>query len=417
MNIFNELSKRNSYQPDLTSADEACRRTYGQASEKLAFITTNYQNIDLDKLTPEEIYDICSILSSDLALCCELFLKSIYIYENGLKGTDINAIWDNLAHPKEIYINNNGIVSMLRVDNDGNPILDKNGNKTFIDKNGNVLQNGTQGSKVKKSGHDLEHLITNIISKDSKILLNIMMTTKPTEQTEKYKQVDLVDILTVKGGVEPKKRISDSQYEDWLNQHAMTFVEARYAGQKNPDTDVAFLFHLATQCKSLAQYIIEPERRENIDLTIEEMKNLPEVITQLKNLNRNLVTQDLIKLVINDESKKKNLEKITKKSVIKIFDKIKPRQFYSLIKLFDDEELAFVCYSMILCSTKDKHLDYPLLHMFNSQEILNICLYLKKNTNIKINKDTLEKLLYIYAEKRMEKLNFYNIDTNKKKNF
>lgn len=405
MNIFTELSQKNNYQPNLTSTQESCERTYRQAIRKLDKITQYYSNIDLSKLSEEDIYDACCEAAADLALCCELFLKSIYIYENGLKGTNIDVMWNNLARPQvkdqngnDMYINN-GIVSMLRVDSSGNHILDENGNKTYIDENGNILRNGQQGKKIQKSGHDLEHLITTVISDESRLLLDIMMTANLMEETDKHTKVDLIDILTSKGAVESERKMTESQYRGWLNQHAVTFVDARYAGQSYHNIEVAFLFHLATQCKALAEYVIEPDKKENVNLTEEEIRNIPNVISKVAAISKRLVTQDLIKLVIHDDKKRKKLEGNSQPGIIELFLTAKPSHFYSLVSDFEIDEIAFVCESMARCSIKKEKsmngIDYfqALLNVIKPNEFLNICIYLKGFTKNKINRELFELLL------------------------
>lgn len=406
MNIFTELSQKNTYQPNLTSTQESCERTYRQAIRKLDKITQYYSNMDLSKLSEEDIYDACCEAAADLALCCELFLKSIYIYENGLKGTNIDVMWENLTHPQltdsngnEMYIDNNGVISYVYVDANKQPILDERGNKTYIDENGNILRNGQQGKKIKKSGHDLEHLITTVISDESRLLLDIMMTANLMEETDKHTKVDLIDILTSKGAVESERKMTESQYRGWLNQHAVTFVDARYAGQSYHNIEVAFLFHLATQCKALAEYVIEPNKKENVNLTEEEIRNIPNVISKVAAISKRLVTQDLIKLVIHDDKKRKKLEGISQPGIIELFLTAKPSHFYSLVSDFEIDEIAFVCESMARCSIKKEKsmngIDYfqTLLDAIKPNEFLNICIYLKDFTKNKINKELFELLL------------------------
>ena len=53
MNVFTELSQKNTYQPNLTSTQESCERTYRQAIRKLDKITQYYSNIDLSKLSED----------------------------------------------------------------------------------------------------------------------------------------------------------------------------------------------------------------------------------------------------------------------------------------------------------------------------------------------------------------------------
>ena len=416
MNVFTELSQKNTYQPNLTSTQESCERTYRQAIRKLDKITQYYSNIDLSNLSSEDIYDACCEAAADLALCCELFLKSIYIYENGLKGTNIDVMWNNLARPQvkdqngnDMYINN-GVISMLRVDNDGNPILDENGNRTYIDESGNILRNGQQGKRIQKSGHDLEHLITTVISDESRMLLDIMMTANLMEETDRHTKVDLIDILTSKGAVESERKMTESQYRGWLNQHAVTFVDARYAGQSYHNIEVAFLFHLATQCKALAQYVIEPDKKENVNLTEEEIENIPNVISKVAAISKRLVTQDLIKLVIHDDKKRKKLEGISQPGIIELFLTAKPSHFYSLVSDFEIDEIAFVCESMSKCSRKKQYNGNAndsfelLLSMIKPKEFLATCVYLKTLTKYKINKE----LMTLLIEKILDKMTFEN---------
>lgn len=430
MNIFTELSKKNTYHPNLASTQESCERTYKQAVRKLDKITQYYSNLDLSKLSSEDIYDACCEAAADLALCCELFLKSIYIYENGLKGTNIDVMWNNLARPQvkdqngnDMYINN-GVISMLRVDNDGNPILDENGNRTYIDESGNILRNGQQGKRIQKSGHDLEHLITTVISDESRMLLDIMMTTNLMEETDRHTKVDLIDILTSKGAIESKRKITESQYKGWLNQHAITFVDARYAGQSYHNIEVAFLFHLATQCKALAQYLIEPDKKESVNLTEAEMENIPDVISEVATISKRLVTQDLIKLVIYDNKKRKILEGISQPEIIRLFLTAKPSHFYSLVRDFEVDEIAFVCESMSKCSKRQKHgRDANVLFGIKPEEFLAICVYLKTLTRNKINEKLMTLIETIIVEgknKDAVKINNYqyiytNFYNNKKR--
>lgn len=413
MNIFTELSQKNTYQPNLTSTQESCERTYRQAIRKLDKITQYYSNMDLSKLSEEDIYDACCEAAADLALCCELFLKSIYIYENGLKGTNIDVMWENLTHPQltdsngnEMYIDKNGVISYVYVDANKQPILDERGNKTYIDENGNILRNGQQGKKLKKSGHDLEHLITTVISDESRLLLDIMMTANLMEETDKHTKVDLIDILTSKGAVESERKMTESQYKGWLNQHAVTFVDARYAGQSYHNIEVAFLFHLATQCKALAQYVIEPDKKENVNLTEEEIRNIPNVISKVATISKRLVTQDLIKLVIHDDKKRKKLEGISQPGIIELFLTAKPSHFYSLVSDFEIDEIAFICESMSRCSRKKQHTGNEndsfelLLSIIKPKEFLGTCVYLKTLTKYKINK----KLMVLLVEKLLSKM-------------
>lgn len=426
MNILNELSKRNTYQPDLSDSQESCERTYSQAIRKLDKNMTYYNDLKISDLSQKQIYDICHEAAADLALCCELFLKAIYIHEHGLNGENIDTMWDNLSRPdvkdtngNKMYINEVGVVSYIQVDSNGDVILDPNGNPVLKDGNGNLVEYGRKGKVVKKNGHDLEYLITSVISSDSRVLLEFMVTTNSIEDAEKHKSVDLVDILASRGILDENKKITDDQYNGWLVQHAQTFIESRYAGQTYHNIEVAFLYHLAIQCKALAQYIIEPNRRQQIQLTKQELENLPEIIKKMLSKHKKIVSQELIRLTIIDEDKRKKLETIFDTGIINIFSQINQQYFFEIIQNFSMEEIAIVCKVIANHYYGSKQNEkISMLSKIKPNELIGICIYLKRSKNNQLNEKVLEMLLAMFDSYNNHNYNYkyndYNFEIDEK---
>ena len=427
MNILNELSKRNTYQPDLSDSQESCERTYSQAIRKLDKNMTYYNNLKISDLSQKQIYDICHEAAADLALCCELFLKAIYIHEHGLNGENIDTIWDNISKTREIrdanenkmYINDDGVISYIQVDSNGDVILDLNGDPVLKDGNGNLVEYSRKGRVVKKNGHDLEYLITSVIPTESKILLDFMMTTNLPEDAEKHKSVDLLDILASKGILDQAKKITDDQYKGWLAQHAQTFIESRYAGQTYHEIEVAFLYHLAIQCKALAQYIIEPNRRQQIQLTKQELENLPEIIKRMLSKYKKLVSQELIRLTIIDEDKKKKLETMFDMGIIGLLYQIKPQYFFEIIQNFSMEEIGIICKVIANYYHENKQFEKnSKISKLKPNELVGICIYLKTSKNYQLNEKVLEALLAMFDSYKVynnyDKYNNYNYEFDEK---
>lgn len=310
MNIINELSQRNTYIPNLSNSQESCERTYKEAEAFFEMVQIYLEKLEreIEFLSDKNIYDKCNPIASNLALCCELFLKAIYIHEHSLSGDNINDIWETLSRKDKIVydkFNNpvyqiNGVVVHLRYDATGNTILDENGNKTYIDENGNILKQGAQGKKLQKSGHDLEYIITSVISPESKLLLEVMMKANSIDETIQHKKVDFLDILASKNIIPLSQKISDTQYSEWLSQHRETFVDARYAGQQLPNVEIAFLYHLATHCKALAQFIIKQNPKQLITLSDEEIQKIVEICKD----NGIKITGSMFKSTLEEVQKK-----------------------------------------------------------------------------------------------------------------
>lgn len=84
INLFNlrEIDKMNTYKPNLDDKEESYKRTYGEANQfyKEILLYLNDLENKIEGYTVKEIYDSCSAVASDLAKCCEMYLKAIYIY-------------------------------------------------------------------------------------------------------------------------------------------------------------------------------------------------------------------------------------------------------------------------------------------------------------------------------------------------
>jgi hypothetical protein len=84
-----------------------------------------------------------------------------------------------------------------------------------------------QLSKIKMNGHQLDRLI-NLLSPDSRLLLETRMLTIPMDYTEKYPKVSILDLLQEKGFIMKNKLITEEDYNGWIDQHKKTFEQARY---------------------------------------------------------------------------------------------------------------------------------------------------------------------------------------------
>lgn len=89
------------------------------------------------------------------------------------------------------------------------------------------------------------------------------MLTIPMGSTENNSSISILDLLLEKGVLQRDNQISEEEYTSWILKHKKTFEEARYSGQKQYDVNVEFLYHLATQIRAVAQFIIEPKMNKN----------------------------------------------------------------------------------------------------------------------------------------------------------
>ena len=239
-----EIDIKNTYNPNLDDKRESYKRTYGEANEFYDEIVLYLNNLStkINNLIPEQIYDSCSAVASDLAKCCEMYLKALYIYENKLNYNSVKDIWNVLKNSSfKVDKNGNPIYFLeedgtrkytyIKVDNNGNKETDLSGNNIYVDDNGNIYKEGKQGRKIKMNGHQLDRLI-DILSNDTKMLLEMRMCTIPIENTELYNQVSLFDVLKICNIIFPRRKMYQTEYLDWVDKHKKTFEEARYSNKE-----------------------------------------------------------------------------------------------------------------------------------------------------------------------------------------
>ena len=95
---------------------------------------------------------------------------------------------------------------------------------------------------------------------------------------------------------------------------------------------------------------MNPTQEQLFSVTDEELKSLPKEIQSLVEFDKKLVSQDLIKLVANNESAKSKLIYLISNNYIKYLNGVKTRNFYNLLDKFQLDELKHVIQlCMILC--------------------------------------------------------------------
>lgn len=308
-----ELDLMNVYNPDLQNIRESAERTYGEANsfyrkEDLYLKDIGKRILSGELSSERDIYDECHAIASDLAKCCEMYLKALYIYEHDIPGYKIDDLWEKLKNSvfkmdekgNLVYKTSSGEITFVKYDAQGNPIKDDNGKIIYFDKNDNIYNENNKGSKIKINGHQLDRLIE-LLSTESRLLLETRMLTIPMGITEKNGSISFLDILLEKGVLLREKYISSEQYVGWLEQHKRTFEEARYSGQKKYDVNLEFLYHLTTQIKAVVQYRMDPKNNQKFTVTDDELAQLPDEIKQMASFHSHLMSENLIKLIANDE--------------------------------------------------------------------------------------------------------------------
>jgi len=439
-----ELDERNTYNPNLQDIYESALRTYGEANAFFEMVELYLKNLEkkIFELTKEEIYDKSNAIASDLAKCCEMYLKALYIFENNIEGKNIDEIWNKLmAQDKNDRIkrDENGnkvyyleqkdgslIYTYVKVDEKGNNIVDTKGNPIFVDKNGNEYSLGNQGKAVTVSGHQLDRLI-DLLSLESRLLLETRILTIPMETTEKNTKISILDLLREKGIISSNQQITQEQYNSWLEQHKKTFEEARYSGQKQHNINIEFLHHLATQIKAVVQYKISPKNNQIFTITDDELSKLSVEIQQLSAVNHNLLSEKLIKLVASDKEAKEKIITLLSKQYINYIENLKSNNFYKLIKDFDLDEIFFIAYLCHWSSNYDKLntitngnlgnnedikkilvvVKFFNICKFSSNQIVELCIQLKSTSNQKIDNQSFIELLKVLS-KLFDPIFYYN---------
>lgn len=178
-----ELDLMNVYNPDLQNIRESAERTYGEANsfyrkEDLYLKDIGKRILSGELSSERDIYDECHAIASDLAKCCEMYLKALYIYEHDIPGYKIDDLWEKLKNSvfkmdekgNLVYKTSSGEITFVKYDAQGNPIKDDNGKIIYFDKNDNIYNENNKGSKIKINGHQLDRLIE-LLSTESRLLL------------------------------------------------------------------------------------------------------------------------------------------------------------------------------------------------------------------------------------------------------
>ncbi len=358
-----EIDSRNTYVPNLSDIQESAERTYGEAccfyeAEEL-YLEHIERKIARGELSdPKKIYDVAHAIASDLAKCCEMFLKAIFIYEHNVPGTSIDELWELLKNEdyavdskgNRKYLTASGVVTFPKYDSDGELCRYSNGDIIYIDEAGNTYNNGNRGQKIKRNGHQLDRLIE-YLSPRIRAILELRMESIESKQTEKRSSVSLIDYLMEEGLIDNAHFLTPDEFNGWVDKHKRTFEESRYAGQKNCDVNVEFLFHLATQLKALAQYLIEPNKEQDFSVYKGDIEKLPEELRQLASFHQFFITPELIKLLASNVEVKSKLAELLSDDYCLPSAMVSPSNFCKMLQAMDKNEITYVS---LLCLMIDK---------------------------------------------------------------
>lgn len=345
----------NVYNSDLSDITESARRTYGEAevfykmsvNELMSLLT-----VMNDHYLPsrEEIYDEVNAVASILAASCEMFLKSLYLYEHKDDGVSVEELWDkmrssefktdengNLLYEKELPTGKKVIVFAM-LDDNGEVIRDRFGKPLYQDAEGNAYTEGDQGRKIKMNGHDLDRLI-NMLSADSRLMIESRMKSIEMGQTAQNRKVSLVDWLESKNLVSRQGKVSRDDYLGWVDQHKRTFEESRYAGQKRRTVSVEFMHHLATQIRAVVQYRLDPRENQMFEFSEEELRLQPEEIKILAKENPKLITRKLVKSMASDDEMKNKFKVLMTRKYKLDLNTIGAGAFYRMLESCTEREI------------------------------------------------------------------------------
>lgn len=370
---LDKLDLRNRYNPNLSDKQESSERTYGEAnsfySEVELYLKEVVRELMSGELSSEKkIYDVCHAVASDLAKCCEMYLKALYVYEHNIPGNQIDELWKKLKDSEYetdergnlIYLTPAGEITFAVYDDNGNPETDTNGKVVYYDAHGNQYGENNRGARIKISGHQLDRLI-GLLSLHSQMLIEFRILSIPMEATDENSNVTLFDLLQEKGIVSGEYQITPEKYYELLEKHKKTFEEARYSGQKNSDVNVEFMYHLATQIRAVAKFKIESKYNEIFTIKDEDISKLPSEIKKL------------IELSASDEKiKKKTIDLFSKGYFLP--SNILPQNFYNMVEMMDQREILYVTYMCYVNEiSKDKlSFIYSFMRSEKSKKIFEI---------------------------------------------
>lgn len=438
------------FSPNLGDVVESAKRTYGSANSLFEINELNLNNLakklESGELSlDEDIYDKSHITVSLLAECCEMYLKALFLFENRNSGKTCNELWsileakmkeDNTKDDGRVRDKNGNIVyyqtvkdkdgyeSPLRhsdgtiiyvyakVDSSGNIVNDANGQPIYVDKTGKEYNYKEKGVAVRTNGHALDRLVE-LLSPESRLLLETRMLTIPMDITEKKGKVSILDILQNKGVLLSSKLISQDQFAGWLDQHKRSFEESRYPGQKKYDISVEFMHHLENQIKAVVQYKMDPKKDQIFTITEEQMEKMPDEIRQIVSSHPNILSEKLVKLIANDEQAKNKIITLFSEEQI-LLKSISASNFYNLIQMMNINEILYVIYicniasnfySLGLSPSKDEQ-TYKAIKISNifanskmrPNKIAEFFIQLKSLFNIPLNNDSVEMIFDLYEQ-------------------
>lgn len=300
MGIFGNLEKGNiigEKELALNTLMGSAKATYDEAEAIYMLVTKGYKRVDVE--TKKEAYAMKNAVATQLALVCELYLKSIYILENKKPSKSIDELWSELRNPSKI-----------------------------------------DSSRPKSaSGHHLDILIDNL-SLDSKTILKNRIGLLDKNKKGNLIDINIFDILKKHGLIEDIGIIQLPSLDKEIEAHKNTFVSARYGGQIYSNPDVKFLEDLTTQIRVLARYKISPVKGNRIDITQYQKGHFPKEIAELYYKSPDSISEELILLIGNSEEKKELFKKVMH---LKLHDKIilnlGASKLYFLIRLFEFDEI------------------------------------------------------------------------------
>lgn len=462
-----ELDLMDTYNPNFDDIRESAEITYETANN---FFSSNELNVKEivrqistgEVSSPIKIYAKKRAAVSMLAECCEMYLKALFLYEHRSGSLTCKELWSILeAKIKEdksrddarVRDKNGNIVYYqtasdnetplhhpdgtikyvyAKVDSSGNLEKNADGNQIYVDKLGNEYDENRKGKAVKTNGHALDRLIE-LLSPESRLMLETRLFTIPMDTTEKNRNVSIIDILQRKGLVSSNEHISRDQYDGWLDQHKRAFEEARYPGEKRTLINIEFMYHLENQIRAVVQYMMNPKKTQKFTITDEEFGRLAPEIKQLASINANLLSAPLIKLIAEDETIKSKVFNIFSQNYILPND-ISQINFYYIIKLMSSNEIECVSYLCWLMKNinqlDDKYIKnnnqidklkaYKLVQSFkrfniNSRQIVEYCIEIKRifKNMIEIGSDNFYDLLSAIMHEMANVDLAYNMDNIK----
>jgi len=444
-----DIDLMGNYNPKVDDIQESAEITYESAN---SFFDSNEANLQRivrliktgELSSPKEIYAKKQTAVSMLAECCEMYLKALFLYENRNSGKTCKELWEILeAKMKEekkrkdkngntIYylVDDNDhetplkhpdgtiIYTYAKVDSTGAIINDDDGNPIYVDKLGKEYKYNKRGKAVVTNGHALDRLVE-LLSSESRLLLETRMLTIPMNTTEKNGTVSILDVLQNKGLLSTTEHISQDQFAGWLDQHKKSFEEARYPGQRKYDTSIEFMYHLQTQIRAVAQYRMTPKDNQKFTVTDEELAKLPPEIRQLASFHSSFLSEELIKLIASDDNVKQKIIDLFSQQYILPSD-ISANEFYNLIKTMKTKEILYISYICYLIKNyfnldfsnfekndeenKDTYQAMKIAGIlkeikFTPSQFVGFCIQLKSSFNVPINSNTLTKLFEILKAK------------------